>query len=82
MFVKPEGNRLRVLVRVPLGSMRDIEFPLRGPGYLDLVRVQPLLPDVATLWLGNSLAIYEGQTRLGSRRSPPRRCRCRRIGRF
>jgi HupE / UreJ protein len=65
MLVKPEGNRLRVLVRVPLGSMRDVDFPQRGPGYLDVVRVQPLLPDVATLWLGNSLAIYEGQTRLG-----------------
>ena len=65
MLVKPEGNRLRVLVRVPLGSMRDVDFPQRGLGYLDLVRVQPLLPDVATLWLGNSLAIYEGETRLG-----------------
>ena len=65
MLVKPEGNRLRVLVRVPLGSMRDVDFPQRGPGYLDLVREQRLHPDVATLWLGNSLAIYEGQTRLG-----------------
>ena len=64
MLVKPEGNTLRVLVRVPLGSMRDIEFPLRGPSYLDFGRVQPLLADIATLWIGNSLAIYEGQTRL------------------
>ncbi len=29
-FVKPEGTRLRVLVRVPLQAMRDVEFPLRG----------------------------------------------------
>ena len=64
MVVKPEGNRLRVLLRVPLGSMRDLEFPQRGP-YLDLGRTRPLLRDAATLWLANSLAIYEGQTRLG-----------------
>jgi hypothetical protein len=65
MLVKPEGNRLRVLLRVPLGSMRDVNFPERGP-YLDLARTRPLLRDAATLWLANSLAIYEGQTRLGS----------------
>jgi hypothetical protein len=65
MLVKPEGTRLRVLLRVPLGSMRDVNFPERGP-YLDLARTRPLLPDAATLWLANSLAIYEGQTRLGS----------------
>ena len=32
-FVKPDAQRLRVLLRVPLESMRDIDFPLRGPGY-------------------------------------------------
>ena len=31
MLVKPEGNRLRVLLRVPLGSMRDVNFPQRSP---------------------------------------------------
>ena len=34
ILVKAEGNRLRVLVRVPVGSMQDIEFPQQGPGYL------------------------------------------------
>ncbi len=29
-FVKPEGQRLRVLVRVPLEAMRDVEFPFRA----------------------------------------------------
>ena len=65
MLVKPEGNRLRVVLRVPLGSMRDVNFPERGP-YLDLGRTRPLLRDTANLWLANSLAIYEGQTRLGA----------------
>jgi hypothetical protein len=35
-FVRPEGHQLRLLVRVPLGAMRDVEFPLRGDGLLDL----------------------------------------------
>ncbi|HYN10419.1 MAG TPA: HupE/UreJ family protein [Vicinamibacterales bacterium] len=65
MLVKPEGNRLRVLVRVPLGSMRDVNFPQRSPaGDLDFARARPLLRDAATLWLANGLAIYDGQTRL------------------
>jgi hypothetical protein len=66
MLVKPEGNRLRVLVRVPLGSMRDFEFSQRGTGYLDFARARPLLADAAKLWIANSLAIYEGQTRLAA----------------
>ena len=31
-FVKPEGERLRVLVRLPLEAMLDVNFPLNGPG--------------------------------------------------
>ena len=29
-FVKPEAHRLRVLARVPLEALRDMEFPLRA----------------------------------------------------
>ena len=52
-FLKPEGQRLRLLVRVPLKAMRDVEFPQKGPGYLDLARTAPLLPDAATLWISD-----------------------------
>jgi hypothetical protein len=64
MFVKPSGNRLRVLVRAPLKAMRDMEFPKRGPGYLDLARTAPLLPDAATLWIANFIDLYEGDRKL------------------
>ncbi len=47
-FVKPQGSRLDLLVRVPLKTMRDISFPERGPGYLDLAQVGPVLPGAAT----------------------------------
>lgn len=63
-FVKPDGDRLRVLVRVPLESIRDIEWPLHGPGYLDLNRTPALLDDAAQLWIADYLAMYEGGTRL------------------
>ncbi|HKN66140.1 MAG TPA: HupE/UreJ family protein [Gemmatimonadaceae bacterium] len=58
-FVKPEPGRLRVLLRAPLESMRDIDFPLRGPGYLDIERSEPLLRQAARVWLAGSLSFYE-----------------------
>ncbi|MGH7713128.1 MAG: HupE/UreJ family protein, partial [Gemmatimonadaceae bacterium] len=65
-FVKPEGSRLRVLVRAPLWAMRDVEFPQRVLGYLDLPRATPLLSDAAKIWLADYLEVYEGDERLGA----------------
>jgi hypothetical protein len=59
-FLKPEGDRLHLLVRVPFSTMRDIQFPERGPGFLDLDRIGPYLPDAATLWISDFVKIYEG----------------------
>ena len=63
-FVKPEGGRLRMLVRVPLEAMLDVNFPLRGPGYLDIEGAERLLPDAAMLWLGQEIELYEDGVRL------------------
>jgi hypothetical protein len=63
-FVKPEGNRLRLLVRVPLAAMREVDVPVRGPGYLDLARAEPALRTAASLWLVDNIDAYEGETRL------------------
>lgn len=63
-FVKPEGERLRLLVRAPLGACRDVDFPKRGPGYLDLERADASLRDAATLWIANAVQLYEGDRRL------------------
>ena len=67
-FIRPEGRTLRLLVRAPLESMRDIEFPLRGPGYLDLDAVHPLLREAANLWIADYLDVYEGDVELGDPR--------------
>ena len=60
MFLKPEGQHLHILVRVPLKAMRDIIFPQRGPGYLDIERTAPLLPGAAKLWIAGFFEVYEG----------------------
>src|SRR5438094_1439519 len=67
-FVRPEQQRLRVLLRVPLESMRDVDFPLRGPGYLDIPRAEPLLRQPARLWLAGYLSLYEGDSVLNDAR--------------
>jgi hypothetical protein len=64
MFVKPQGQRMRTLLRVPLAAMRDINFPERGPGYLDLPRAATLLPGTAKLWIADFVDAYEGDTQL------------------
>jgi len=64
-FVKAEGNTIRVLVRVPFGSMRDYDFPLRGPGYLEIAESTELSRDAATEWIRNFVRMYESGEELG-----------------
>ena len=64
-FLKPEGERLRLLVRVPLQAVRDVDVPLRGAGYLDLARIDDALRTAATIWIVRNVALYEEDTRLG-----------------
>lgn len=71
-FVKPDGERLRVLVRVPLKALRDVQYPALGPNgdartmgaYLDLARAEPSLRDAAMLWIGHDLELFEGDVQL------------------
>ena len=58
-YVRPQGHVLQLLVRVPLDAMRDVDFPLRGAGYLDLSRADSLLRDAAKLWVVDGVALYE-----------------------
>ncbi len=64
-FLKPTGDRLHLLVRVPLKAMRDVDFPARGKeGFLDFERTDPLLRDAASLWISNFIDLYENNTAL------------------
>ena len=68
MFVRPDGNTLKVVVRVPLEAMRDLDFPVRGRGSLDLVRAGPFLDDAARLWIADAIELREDGRALGSGR--------------
>jgi hypothetical protein len=58
-FIKPEAEKLRMVVRVPLEAMRDVKWPLRGPGYLEIAAAQPQLPTAAKLWISDNVRMYE-----------------------
>jgi hypothetical protein len=67
-FVKPEGRVLHVVLRVPLEAMRDVEFPLRAQGFLDVKASDPMLRQAATTWLADYLTLYEGESALAAPR--------------
>ena len=64
ILVKPEGNRVQVIVRVPVASMQDVDFPQRGPGYLDIPEADSALRHAALVWVANDLEVYEDDVRL------------------
>jgi hypothetical protein len=68
MFLKPSGDKLDLLVRVPVKAMRDTDFPKLGPGYLDLAHADQFLRDAATVWLVRAVEMYEGDSRLAEPR--------------
>ena len=63
-FVKPAGDRLQLLVRVPMAAVTEVDYPEREGGFIDLARVQPALRGAAALWLGDNIRLYEGEERL------------------
>ena len=65
-FVRPEGNTLKLLIRAPLKSMRDIDIPTVAGGFLDFSRIEPALDHAATLWIGDFVEVYENDQRLGT----------------
>jgi hypothetical protein len=64
MFFKPDGKHLSVLVRVPLKTMRDVEFPERDQGYIDLDRADQTLREASSLWISDFIDVYEGDAPL------------------
>src|SRR5882672_3163201 len=63
-FVRPDGEQLHLLVRVPLKAMREVDYPRRGAGFLDLARTDASLRNAATLWIADNVDLYEGEVRL------------------
>ena len=67
-YVKPDGNTMRTIYRVPLGAMRDMNLPMYGPGYIVFGEEQEHIEDAAEIWLANYMRIYENGRLLGDER--------------
>jgi hypothetical protein len=64
LFLRPAGGKLQLLARIPLASVRDLEFPEQGGGYLDLGKLAPQLRGLAKLWIADFIELWEGDARL------------------
>jgi hypothetical protein len=63
-FLKPEGQRLVLLVRAPLKAMRDMRVPQREGGLLDIERLDPVLYSSALTWIAPLVKLYENDAAL------------------
>ena len=64
-FVKPEGQTMRVVVRVPLPAMRDYNWLVRAPAYLEIPEATVMGQDAAVQWIRNFVEMHEGDVNLG-----------------
>ncbi len=62
-YVKPEGPRAHVIVRIPLIMLASLGLPKRGVGYLDLARIEPALERAAAA-SARELALLESGVRI------------------
>ena len=58
-FVKPEGGRLTLLMRVPMEAFSEMSFPVRGPGYLLFSQAEFELRDAARVYITEAVRFYE-----------------------
>jgi hypothetical protein len=63
-FIRPSGRTMQLIVRAPLGVIRDVAFPEDGRGYLRLESLELLLPNAAASQIGGLMEIYEQDRRL------------------
>src|SRR5437667_7226718 len=70
-FLKPGEGRLELLVRVPLVLLGNFGFPKRGPGYLDLTRIDDRLRE-ATVATARQIELFETGERLAPMRGDAR----------
>lgn len=65
LFLKPEGQHLRILARVPTNAMVDVLFPLKdGEVFIDSAASDPEIAEGSRLWVSNLLRIAEDGERL------------------
>jgi hypothetical protein len=63
-FVRPTGQRLQLILRAPLGVIRDIAFPEDERGYLMVEALDPQLSNLVAAQIGSTIELYEQGQRL------------------
>ena len=64
-YVKPEPDRLQVLLRVPLIAVADANLPKDGLGYLAMPYLDPALQEAANQ-ISNGIVFVEGSERMAN----------------
>jgi hypothetical protein len=67
LFLRPQGQVLRLVARMPASAMNDVDWPLDGV-FLNLARAQPLLAEAAERWIARRIEISEADRRLDAPR--------------
>jgi hypothetical protein len=68
LTVRQDSSAVHVSARVPLESIRDIDFPLRsGTAYVDLVRADSLLRQAVETWIVPSIRVAGGGLQVAGR---------------
>ncbi len=63
-FLKPEGRKIELLMRVPMQALQEVDFPTHGPGYLKVSQADEALKNATTLWLLRNIDVFENDVRL------------------
>src|SRR5271165_1247317 len=63
-FFKPAADRLELLVRLPLASLIDTDFPTRTNGSLDIARADEPIRGGIKVWLTDNIDVFENGTQL------------------
>ena len=58
-FVHPEGNTLRLLIRAPMKSLRDVDIPTTAGGFLDFSKIEPAERHAAQVWIRDFVELWE-----------------------
>jgi hypothetical protein len=65
MLVRPSGQTLQVLIRVPMASTADtVKWPTFGANYLDIANADSAMREAAQVFLADFLTIYENGRQL------------------
>ena len=63
-FLKQEEQGITLFIRVPLSSMKEVEFPLLNNLYLDIPNIKPSLQQAAELWFVDNLKMTQDKQAL------------------